>query len=113
MRSTASRSGSRRSAVSENRRRAARIGPAEAGPYKGLLERRGGQVDVEQRAAGRRAAVANPAAERLDDPVAHRQAQSRSLTDGLGREERLEEPRLVIERNARACVFDLQNHTLP
>ena len=70
---------------------------------------RGGQLEVEDRAAGGRAAIADAAAERVDDAVADRQAEAGALADRLGREERLEQLGLVVGRNARAGVLDLED----
>src|SRR5689334_8627031 len=67
---------------------------------------RGGQIEVEDGATGGRAAIADAAAERIDNAVADRQTEAGPLTDRLGREERLEQLGFVVSRNTGAGVFN-------
>src|SRR5262245_43736150 len=66
------------------------------------------KFEVEDGAAGRSIAITDAAAERVDDAVTDRQAKPRTLANGFGREERLEQLRLVISRNARPCILDFK-----
>ena len=54
-----------------------------------------GQFEEERRAAALVVRIADHAAVRVDDAVAHRQAEAGALADGLRREERLEQLALV------------------
>src|SRR5262245_436745 len=66
------------------------------------------KFEVEDGAAGRSVAIADAAAERVDDAVTDRQAEARPLANGFRREERLEQRRLVIRRNARPRILDFK-----
>src|SRR5580765_1269649 len=48
----------------------------------------------------------------LDDAAGQRQSESGALTVGLGREERVEDPRSNLARNSRAAVGDIDPHSL-
>src|SRR5687767_12382055 len=71
---------------------------------------RGGQLEIEDGAAGGCAAIADAAVERIDDAVADREAEAGALPDWLRRIERLEQLGFVVRWNAGAGVFDLEQH---
>jgi hypothetical protein len=48
----------------------------------------------------------------LDDAAGQHQPEPGALTVGLGREERVEDPRADLARNSRAAVGDLDSHAL-
>src|SRR5262245_5521197 len=56
--------------------------------------------------------MADGAAVRFDDAVAHRQAETGPLADGLRREERLKQLGLVVRRYAGPVVLHLEAHFL-
>src|SRR5207249_4605684 len=64
------------------------------------------EIEVEDGAAGGRAAASNAAAERVDDAVADREPEAGALPDRLGREERLKQLGFVVGGNAGAGILD-------
>ena len=69
-----------------------------------------GQFDREDGAAARVVRSVNGSAVLLDDSVGNGEAQARSATDFLGREERVEDPRQHFSRNAVPAVADCRDH---
>ena len=65
-------------------------------------------AEEEGRAAPFVGVVADGAAVRFDDPVADRQTEAGALADRLGREERLEQLRLVFRGDSRAIVLHFE-----
>ena len=55
----------------------------------------------------------DPALVLLDDAIDRRQPEAGALADFLGGEERLEDPRQMFRRNARAGVAHRQTNKLP
>src|SRR5262245_15160781 len=71
-----------------------------------------GQLDEERRASSQARSEANSPAVLLDDRVGDRQPEPGSLSDLLRREERIENLRLQIIRNAGTIVVDFENDGL-
>src|SRR5262245_43861197 len=75
-----------------------------------LRGRRGRQLEIEDRSPRGGLAVADLPAHRVDDAVAHGQAEPGAFTDGFRGEERLKQLGLVLGRHAGTRVLDLQDY---
>src|SRR6266446_6824930 len=83
-----------------------RLGPPWVCSYWNFLSCFDPNSDRESRSTADRALNGNRSAMTLDDAVGNRQAQSGALTDGLGRKERIEDPRQLIRGNATTAIAD-------
>ena len=78
----------------------------------GLVADEARQENAERRAGARLALAEDIAARLLDDAVDHRQAEAGALADLLGGEERLENLRAHVGRDAVSVVLDFDQHII-